>query len=76
MKECEVLIERLDTEIQRRQPTLYPSHDGADILRPDRAELELNTPTRKKKAVLRGSKWTRKLNRKRPIDNRITIFRH
>jgi len=48
VKECEELIERLDTEIQRRQPTLYPGHDDADILRPDRAELELNIPNRKK----------------------------
>jgi hypothetical protein len=48
VKDCEELIERLDTELQRRQPTLYPSHDNAHILRPDRGELVLNIPNRKK----------------------------
>jgi hypothetical protein len=48
VEECEELVERLDTEIQRRQPTLYPGHDDADILRPDRSELVLNIPNRKK----------------------------
>ena len=48
VKECEELIERLNTEIQRRQPTLYTGHDDADILRPDRGDLILNIPERKK----------------------------
>jgi hypothetical protein len=48
VEECEDLIERIDTEIQRRQPTLYPGHNDADILRPETAELILNIPRRKK----------------------------
>ena len=48
MRECEELIERLDKEIQRRQPILYPGHDDVDILRPDRVELLLDIPRRKK----------------------------
>ena len=48
MEECEKLIDRIDTEIQRRQPTLYPGHNDEDILRPKAAELILNIPRRKK----------------------------
>ena len=46
MEECEELIDRIDTEIQRRQPALYLGHNDADILRPDCADLILNIPKR------------------------------
>jgi hypothetical protein len=48
VEECEELIDRIDTEIQRRQPALYPGHNDEDILRPDDGELILDIPRRRK----------------------------
>ena len=51
IKKCKELIERIDTEIQLRQPRLYSGHNDRDILRLNRAELMLYIPERKKKVT-------------------------
>ena len=32
VKQCEALIDRIETEIQQRQPELYEGHKNEDIL--------------------------------------------
>ena len=46
VKQCRRLIERLDIEIQRRQPIIYPGLNNEDVLRSDGSELSLDIEVR------------------------------